>query len=785
MPGYESHETPSAAAFGPEAPVPADPSWTPLEGWVWQKLQVGAIANIDNYGDDRGPLPLADPRKPEDWPDGRRRISASFLEAILLQERFCGALHRKGVRIEAAWFDQEIDLEMAELTCVLWLDRCRFEACQKFGHLKAGSDVTFDHSVFVNRLDLQGACVGGNFFLRHVTAFDDVNLRTSRIEGLAYFVGAKIGGVLDMNGVNVGKGLLLHSIRAPFGGDAEFNEVNLVGAKISGQLNLNGVTVTKMLAIGGATIDHDLFISSDSTASQRQAQFGEISLRSIRVRGQLAMVGVKVTGTVDIGRAKIGQDLLMCTDLNVSGHRAIYKDVDLRGAEVHGQVELTATQIGGKLIMNSAHIEQSLLMSSSLGLRAEFNSVSLQGAFIRGSMVLNGAKVEDTLDASICEIGQTLDMGSADRTSVYCTELSGVLLQGAKIGGQLSLAGAKVASTLDLDSVKIGRGLFLNYDPEISPAQPEFHDVLLARAKIEGTLGLRGAIVKGLLVAESSRIDGPVFLENCEISGGASFLAASIGGDVLLGGATLSHLDLHGARICGELNFAPPPPQWRCQDGMKSRLNLRNATCDAVQDGSQADAWPEQVELDGFTYRRFGGLGADAGTDVAERGSKWFVDWLARDKPFTRQPYHHCASVLRELGHPEMANDVLYAGREREREQAWRSGNNSRGIGLTLLNWLIGYGYGLRYFRSLWWVGGFVLLGTLVLFFSSEIDEVGGSFLPAAFYSFDLLLPIIELYKPHYEIVLDGLAKYYFAFHKLMGYVLASFLIAGLAGLAK
>jgi hypothetical protein len=55
-----------------------------------------------------------------------------------------------------------------------------------------------------------------------------------------------------------------------------------------------------------------------------------------------------------------------------------------------------------------------------------------------------------------------------------------------------------------------------------------------------------------------------------------------------------------------------------------------------------------------------------------------------------------------------------------------------------------------------------------------------------AFYSFDLLLPIIQLYEPHYKIALDGVAKYYFAFHKLMGYVLASFPDrAGLAGLTK
>jgi hypothetical protein len=48
-----------------------------------------------------------------------------------------------------------------------------------------------------------------------------------------------------------------------------------------------------------------------------------------------------------------------------------------------------------------------------------------------------------------------------------------------------------------------------------------------------------------------------------------------------------------------------------------------------------------------------------------------------------------------------------------------------------------------------------------------------------------MLLPIIQLRKEHSDIDLDGAAQYYFYFHKIMGYVLASFLIAGLSGLTK
>jgi hypothetical protein len=52
-------------------------------------------------------------------------------------------------------------------------------------------------------------------------------------------------------------------------------------------------------------------------------------------------------------------------------------------------------------------------------------------------------------------------------------------------------------------------------------------------------------------------------------------------------------------------------------------------------------------------------------------------------------------------------------------------------------------------------------------------------------YSFDLLLPIIRLRDSHYAIELKAPARYYFYFHKIMGYLLASFLIAGVSGLTK
>lgn len=133
-----------------------------------------------------------------------------------------------------------------------------------------------------------------------------------------------------------------------------------------------------------------------------------------------------------------------------------------------------------------------------------------------------------------------------------------------------------------------------------------------------------------------------------------------------------------------------------------------------------------------------------------------------------------------------MANAVLYAERERERKQAWRTGNNPRGTGLTLLKWFVGYGYGQRLlWHPLAWVVALMAAGTVVLHLTGVPKVLAGSEAAVVAYSFDTLLPIVELEKSFADVVLHGFAKYYFYFQKLMGWVLASFLIAGLSGLTK
>ena len=129
-----------------------------------------------------------------------------------------------------------------------------------------------------------------------------------------------------------------------------------------------------------------------------------------------------------------------------------------------------------------------------------------------------------------------------------------------------------------------------------------------------------------------------------------------------------------------------------------------------------------------------------------------------------------------------MADDILYANRDKQRglpETSW-----VRWLLLSGLKCTIGYGYGLRYFRALIWVMVFVIIGTSLLRLKSKEDQDGKKL--GFWYSLDMLLPVIKLRETHYKLDLQNqLVRRYFYVHKIIGYILIFFVLAGLTGLTE
>jgi hypothetical protein len=455
-------------------------------------------------------------------------------------------------------------------------------------------------------------------------------------------------------------------------------------------------------------------------------------------------------------------------------------------ARVQGDLILAKSKITGDLTMIGLHVGGDLN-----GMGAQFNKASLQ-AVVDGSLSLMGATANGDLDMSQLRVGGEVSLISMPESFLVASipealknsfsELgikvggspNGILkarftkvdLTGASIKGGLALVGATLSGDLVMNGIQIGGDLTM--------VDAEYQAVSLERAHISGVFNLRGSKVGGRLDCYASEIGSRFELSGGEFAGSIGCSFAKIGELDLAGGTFQDNVDLTGTQIKSELQIGSVGKA-RTQWADKSTLYLRNATADAIQD--LPDAWPARIELSGFAYHNLGGRNAAQQAPMADRAVNWLVTWLGKQDPYAPAPYEQLATVLRSGGRPGVADEILYAGKERERAQA----TFLRRAWLSTIDVLIGYGYHLEW--AVVWAASFILAGIAILRLSGQGPRNQMPFGIA--YSFDMLLPIIRLREKHYQIDLDGWPRYYFYLHKIMGYVLASFLIAGLAGIAK
>jgi hypothetical protein len=457
--------------------------------------------------------------------------------------------------------------------------------------------------------------------------------------------------------------------------------------------------------------------------------------------------------------------------------------LDLTMAKIGGTLNLSSSTIKGQLKSAGLEVHRDLQMEGTQKQPASFAEVDLSSAYIEGDLVLVGATVTASLDLTQAKIGGALNLSSST------------------IKGQLKSAGLEVHRDLQMGGT------------QKRPAS--FAEVDLTRAHIEGSLSLLGATVTGRLkmislqvgedllmrVADDdqpSRFEKDVDLSYAEISGALTLSGASfaVGENTDTEASARATFDMSAAKINGELRL----------DGVEWAENawliLRNAHASALHEDGR---WPKRVELHGFTYDRIGGVGeTDSGDSDRELFhdrkafcKRYIKDWLVHDPTYTPQPYEQLADVLRKGGEPERAADVLYASREQARHKAAGKRFSLFGlppmrvptlryIGMTLLKWTIGYGLGSRYFYCLIWIVLFIIIGAIV------VHEGGNNMIwrgsiewgDCVVYSIVKLLPFANLDEFKW-IALSSLAKWYFYFHQLVGYVFAGFLAGGLAGLTQ
>jgi hypothetical protein len=477
---------------------------------------------------------------------------------------------------------------------------------------------------------------------------------------------------------------------------------------------------------------------------------------SLTRRG-VRIVGARLTNILDLENAQLGNEFdligsLLDKGANFNGLRSKYS-IRLLGSKITDQLQMTGGHVGGQLdlggstITSQLHLEQLQIGEGLLMHQAQF-----------GDIILN------------VHVGGQLDLRGSTITG-------GLQMIGGHVGGQLALGGSKITGPLHLQELQIGESLFMD--------NAQLGEVSLIDVHVGGQLNLTGSKVTGKMLVQGIQVYSTVHLTRrgrgprAEFDQEVYFIFDRVGQNVeLAGGSFHKDVTISGTQIDGELRLGRSDIG-RATWSPNLMLTLRNTSVGAIQD--LPNSWPDKLDLTGFTYRNLGGLSElDDPHLMINRPAEWFKGWLGKQASYAPAPYQQLASVLRQQGRPDTADEILYAGKQRERAQSSFPSN----LELSA-SWLfIGYGY--YKFYSAIWAAGFLVTGVLVLWLSGEGQRIRRDYdINPVAYCFDLLLPIIRLRDKHYQIDLNGCVRCWFYFHRIMGYVLTSFLIAGIAGLTK
>ena len=665
----------------------------------------------------------------------------------------CGAHLDAHDMTDGRWHDARRQISAAFIKRVLTEERWH-QALPDHGLLVVGARVA-------EGLDLIGARVNAILAMECSRFESEVNLNL-----------AQFNSGIDFRGSTFEKGINAPYVR--IGGSMMLQEC-VVRAPLWLRLAEIGLDLLAFGSIFEAAIEAErLHVSGTFNMSKVTLASGSmLKIRESKIDGDLIANTAVFDGGIDAERLRLGGILYLNDGAVVRGGPLV-----LRGAVV-----------GGSLAMDGSVFEGGI---DAVSLRVNSGLFLRNGAVIRGGpLVLRAAVIEENLEMGGCTCEEGID---AERIRVESLRLEGGVVRGkplvlrmATIKNNLQVDNAIFEAGISAERLHVGGGFYMR------KAEVCGGSLSLWSTVVKDALAMEFAAIRVVVNAERLHVGSHFFLQGATFEVTPVIRFARIDGSFALNGATLPGLDLSGTVVAGEIMLSSAqgvPPTWR-ED---ARLILRNVRTGALQD--RRDAWPlgpESLDLQGFAYERLGGIFGSGEDAMLTRPVKWYVDWLDRDPSPARQPYQQLASVLRVAGYPDRADTVLYAARERERVATWRQRRYLTATGLELLRWTIGYGLTPRFPRRvLACTAVLTALGALVL--SLPPSKAGDihSLMWRVFASLDQLLPILRLDSEFGNFFNDptrqNLAFWqhgYFVLHKLLGFLLGSFVVAAVAGLTQ
>lgn len=484
-------------------------------------------------------------------------------------------------------------------------------------------------------------------------------------------------------------------------------------------------------------------------------------------RSVVPLEGVQISGASVYGDL-ILRDAVFSHVFGVFDSRFLGK-VEMNRLRTPTTVAFTGTTFEKVLSLDSVNIGGHVNLTGS-----HLREVVLKTAEIDGGLTMTGSRVTDPLSLNGATVRGALFLQHATFADVDLTD--------ATVGRQFSTSGSKFGGTLKMASLSTGGHLSLN-------GGSSFSDVILRGARIGGQLSMSDVVFNGQFDGQSMVVDKDILMSGARFEHPVELSLARVSGSLNAVDASLTGLNLSGATVEQDLVFAHldgSTVQWRqythADGSIKNPIMmLWNTSVGGLVDN--AASWPEHLVLllRDFTYQRLTPFGPQGGRFGEFRVAAWYVDWLARDTSDSFQPYSQLAATLELYGEDAKAHAVLIAGRERERVQLpWWSIERWWS---WALHWSIGYGFGSGELRALFLVLPLLLIGGVLARYRAPRDSDDERL--GFWYSLDMLLPGMWLNERHARVALPKPLRRYFNVHRLLGYVLLLFVVAGLAGLTQ
>jgi hypothetical protein len=492
------------------------------------------------------------------------------------------------------------------------------------------------------------------------------------------------------------------------------------------------------------------------------------------------------------------------------------------GIQVSDGVQLRHAHIAGQLICSGATLKRTDDYAfDATGMVVDGDVVLDKGFEASGGVNLAGSRIGGELKCDHALFEHSVNSAGEELTNAFTG-------QGLSTRGPVSFVGSTVIGAVFLNSSQLGgqlrcHGATLEYADGaalVADGMTTKGDVFLDRGfQSNGTVRIVGASIGGQLVCTAARFTAPtthdgstpralnaqrvttndsVFLDGgFEAMGEVCFASSTIGGQLNCNGARFSTPD--GMALNGEFMTVRGPLIWfEMAKRPQGTLNLGRANVGSLVDDKES--WPDQGQLV-ITDFVYASIGPDSPSSPEER-----LSWLRLQTSFSPQPYKQLEGYYRALGRHNDATVIAI-----ETENAIRLEGHPNSI-RRLWNWYLrsAVGYGYRPQNAILSLLAIIVIGWPLAFGAQNAGQLvetrGDAGAPGApvvsrctshypcfepfAYAIEATIPLLNLHQaefwtPDASKPLGILLRFYGWLATLLGWLLASTVLAGVTGLVR